>query len=67
MIFELWRIEHEDGSIEESFGSRDDVAAEALMKSRGETFVWSVEATNYDEAHRLLHIYKGWDPYIPFE
>ncbi len=37
------------------------------MEDEGASFVWAVESSSWNEAHRLYYEYRGWGEYNAFD
>jgi hypothetical protein len=48
-----------------SFFPADNEQLRQMATNEGLALVWSTMATSYNDAHRALHVYMGWEPYKP--
>ncbi len=59
--FELWSSDGE-GSTTFIESTNESVLKQLPNDAR---LIWEVNATDWVEAHKLLHQHMGWEPYVP--
>jgi hypothetical protein len=65
--WELWAKDWDKEGVggEQTFFREDNAGARRMAIEDGHTFVWECTATDWDDAHRAMYLYRGWGEYQP--